>query len=80
MLYVSSRDLPFLRVPNRVTRSAYKIVFRVPTRIVPIYEHSPYYIGTKLWSDLLLSIQDSVDVHAFKKEIKRINHNYVNLR
>ena len=79
LMFVLSRDRTFLRVPNRVTRSADKIVLRVPTRIVPIYEHSPYYIGTKLWSDLPLSTQDSVDVHPFKKEIKRLNRNYVNL-
>ena len=27
-----------------MTRSADKIVFKVPTKILPIYEYSPYYI------------------------------------
>ena len=38
----------FLRVPNRVTRSAERIVFKVPAKILPVYERSPYYVRTKL--------------------------------
>ena len=44
-------------------------IFKVPTKILPIYERSPYYLGTKLWGDLPHMVQDSraVDVFAFKK-------------
>ena len=72
------KDPLYLRVPDRVTRSAGKIV-KVPTKITPAYEHSPFYIGTKLWNDLSLQIQESHDVFAFKKEIDRMNRSYVKL-
>ena len=32
---------------NRATRSIDKIVFKVPAKILPTYERSPHYIGTK---------------------------------
>ena len=51
LMYLLSRDETFLKVPNRVARSIDKIVFKVPTKILPIYECSPYYIGTKLWNE-----------------------------
>ena len=79
LMFLLSRDTKFLRVPNRVTRSANKIVFKVPTKVLPIYEHSPYYIGTKLWNELSITVQESVDVYAFKKEIRRLNRQYVKL-
>ena len=52
---------------------------KVPTKILPIYERSPYYIGTHLWNNLPKSVQDSRDVFAFKKEIRRMNRVYVKL-
>ena len=36
LMYLLSRDQTFTRVPNRVTRSADKIVFKVPAKI-PLY-------------------------------------------
>ena len=70
----------FLNVANRVTRSADKINFKVPARITPLYERSPYYLGTKLWNDFTKTIQDVPDVYAFKKEINRMNRSYVKLK
>ena len=69
----------FHRIPNRVTRSAGKIVFKLPVRITQSYKHSPYYICTKLWDDLPARIQDSADRFAFKMEIDRMNRVYVKL-
>ena len=77
--YIMSRDEDFLRVPNRVTRSIDKIFFKVPAKITPIYERSPYYIGTKLWNKLPKSIQDCDDTFSFKKEIARLYRTYVKL-
>ena len=79
LMYLLSRDETFLKVPNRVTRSIDKIVFKVPTKILLIYERSPYYIGTKLWNELNRTTQDSPDVFAFKKELRRMNRVYVKL-
>ena len=67
LMYILSRDKGFHRIPNRVTRSAEKIVFKLPVEITKSYEHSPYYIGTKLWDDLPARIQDSADRFAFKR-------------
>ena len=64
---------------SRVTRSIEKIIFKVPTKILPIYERSPYYIGSKLWNDLPKSIQEANDVYAFKKEIRHLNRTYIKL-
>ena len=57
----------FLRVPTRMTRSADKIVFKVQTNILPVYERSPFYIGTTLWNELSKTVQDSPGVFALKK-------------
>ena len=48
LMYVLSQDREYIKVPQRDTRGADKVVFKVPHRILPIYEHSPYYQGTKL--------------------------------
>ena len=77
-MYILSKDLSFLRVPNRVTRNAAKITFTVPTRIMPIFENSPFYIGTKLWNDLSIKVQDAPDIFAFKKLIVSMNRVYKN--
>ena len=66
LMYILSRD-DSLRVANRMTRSVKKIVFKIPVKLTPTYERSPYYIGTKLWNGLPKTIQDSVDIFAFKK-------------
>ena len=79
LMYILSKDEVFRNVPIRVTRSGDKIVFKVPTKILPMYERSPYYKGTKLWNELTASVQDSPDIFAFKKEIARMNRVYVKL-
>ena len=79
LMYILSRDNEFLKVANRVTRNAVKIMFKVPAKISPLYEKSPYYLGTKLWNELPRSTQDAADVYAFKKEINRMNRLYVKL-
>ena len=79
LMFILSKDQRFLKVPNRVTRNVDRIVFKVPARITPVYERSPFYIGTKLWNELTRSIQEAQDVHAFKKEINRRNRTYVKL-
>ena len=48
-VYILSRDKAFHCIPNRVTRSAGKIVVKLPNKITPIFEHSPFYVGSKLW-------------------------------
>ena len=79
LMYILSRDEVFRNVPNRVTRSGNKIVIKVPTKILPIYEHSTYCKGTKLWNELTATEQDSPDIFAFEKEIARMNRVYVKL-
>ena len=48
LMYVLSKQADYVKVAQRNTRSAEKVVFKVPNRILPIYEHSPYYQGTTL--------------------------------
>ena len=79
LMFVLSRDKTFLGVSNRVTRSAEKIVFKVPVKILPVYERFPYYIGTKLWNELSKDVQIVKDIHVFKREIDRMNRHYIKL-
>ena len=78
-MYLLSRDKAYLKIANRVTRNADKICFKVPTKVSPVYERSPYYIGTKLWNEFSKEVQNLPNVYAFKKEIDRVNHVYVKL-
>ena len=57
----------------------YKTIFRVPNRILTIYEQSPHYIGTLLWNELPQYIQESNSVFEFKREIDKRNRTFVNL-
>ena len=52
LMYILSRNDCYLYEHPRQTRNAQKIVFKVPIRISPAYERTPYYIGTKLWNEL----------------------------
>ena len=71
-MYIMSRDDKYLRVAPRETPSAHKVVFKVPTKILPIYEHSPYYQGTKLWNDLDKETQKKDNIYAFKTEVDKL--------
>ena len=73
------KEMELCKIPARDTRNAAKIVFKVPTRITPKYEKSPYYIGTKLWDELSIELQHATSVHVFKKEIDKLNRKYKNL-
>ena len=79
LMFLLSRDDRFLKVSNRLTRSVDKIMFNIPGRITPAYKRSPYYIGTKLWNDLPKVVQKCSDIYAFKKELRRMNRDYVKL-
>ena len=79
LMYMLSKDVSFLKVPNRITRRVDRIVFNVPNRILSVYERSPYYVGTKLWDDLPNHVQELDNVFAFKKEIRRRHRTYVKL-
>ena len=48
LVYVLSKDKKYCRIATRETCSADKIVFKVPTKILPSYDKSPYYLGTQL--------------------------------
>ena len=70
IMFVLSRDETYLRKAPRETRIAQKLVFKVPTKILPVYERSPYYQGVKLWDSLDKEIQKKENVILFKKEIE----------
>ena len=76
LMYVLSCDKEYIKVSQWGTRSADKVVFKVPNRVLPIYEHSPYYQGTKLWNGLDKDIQLKDNVFAFKKSIKPLYKGY----
>ena len=69
LMYIMSNENIYLHEHPRQTRNAHKIVFKVPTRVLPSYERSPYYIGSKLWNVLDIDTQRINNVFAFKKKI-----------
>ena len=79
LMYLLSKDENYVHVPGRMTRNANRIVFKVPTRMLTIYEHCPYYIGTVLWNELPQDIQESNTIYEFKREIDKMNRTYVKL-
>ena len=76
LMYVLSGDKDDIKVSQRDTRSAEKVVFKLPARVLPIYEHSPYYQGTKLWDVLDKDTQLKDSVVAFKKAIEPLYKGY----
>ena len=53
------------------------MVFKVPARILAVYEHCPHYQGTRLWRVLDTEAQKKDTVFSLKKDIERIFKNYV---
>ena len=70
LMYIMSFDDTHLRAAPRETRGAQKVVFKVPAKMLPIHEHSPYYLGTKLWNELERETQKKDNIFSFKKEIE----------
>ena len=66
LMYLLSKDNKLIKTPVRETRNAVKIVFKVPSRISPKYDKSPFHIGTKLWDELSSDIQSVPTVYEFK--------------
>ena len=79
LMYIFSKEDNLLRIAARETRNASKIVFKVPHRISPIYEKSPFSVGTKLWDDLRMEVQHVKTVFDFKREIGRNYRKYEDL-
>ena len=72
LMYIMSHDDLCIRAPLRETRAAQKIVLKVPTRILPVYEHSPYYKGTIFWNELDEETQRIDNIFVFRKEIAKL--------
>ena len=72
LMYNISKDSSYHRIAVRNTCRASKIVFKVPTKIRPVYERSPYFIGSKLWDELDHATQTKENIFVFKKEIARM--------
>ena len=71
LMYLLSKHEKYIKVPARNTRIANKVNFIVPAKITRIYEHSPYYIGTKLWDNLPETTQKADNIYMFKRLIDR---------
>ena len=80
LMYLLSKGNKYKRAPTRDTRSAAKINFKVPNKISYVYEHSPYYIGTKLWNGISENVQKIDNVFGFKKEIAKMYESYAKLQ
>ena len=65
LMNLLSKHEKHIKNPIRNTRNANRVNFKVPAKITHIYEHSPYYIGTKLWDILPEATQksDNIIIH-----------------
>ena len=79
LMYLLSKDINLLRIPPCETRNASKSVFKLPTRITPKFERSPFYIGTKLGDELSINVQKANSGFEFKKEIEKRYRKYEDL-
>ena len=70
-------DQKYRRQILRNTRSADKINFKVPHRFSHIYEHSPYYIGTRVGNKLPARTQKANNTCTFKMEISKLYKKYM---
>ena len=69
IMYHQSKNEQNIKVPNRHTRGADKVVFNVPTRCSRKYLKSPFYVGTQLWNSLPETSQRSDNLLKFEKKI-----------
>ena len=81
LMYLVSKEDNVLNVPVRLTRNAEKVVFKVPRRITPKYEKSPFYLGTTLWNLLSWArdIQMANSVWEFKSAVGKKYKKYEDL-
>ena len=54
-------------------------VFKIPTKITPKYDKSPFVIGTKLWDELSNDIQRANSVFEFKRVMCKLYSKYKDL-
>ena len=71
LMFLLSKSEKYLRTNRRNTQSANKLNFKGPNKITHVYEHSPYYVGTKVWDALPETIQKLDNVYSFKKEFSK---------
>ena len=76
LMFLLSKNVEYQRKTVRETRTATKINFKVPNKISHQYEHSPYYMGTKLWNDLPENMQKSDNIFTFKKQVNILYKTY----
>ena len=76
LMYLHSKCVYNIKVANRCTRGAEKVVFNIPTRCTTTYLNSPYYIGTQLWNDLSNITQRSENIRQFEKSVSPLYRVY----
>ena len=67
------------KVFPRNTRASNCIVFKTDTYEGSLYKRSHYFVGCKLWDLLPIDVIESQDISEFKKVIKRMNREYIDL-
>ena len=78
-MYKKSTDITMHKTFPRNTRMSNRTVFKTDNKEGSLYKKSAYFVGTKLWDSLNLSIIESPDIFSFKKRLKDMNKVYVDL-
>ena len=69
LMYYHSKNAKNIKIANRHTRAADKVVFNVPTKCSTKYLKSAYYIGTQTWNSLSGNTQRSETLLQFEKSV-----------
>ena len=78
-MYKKSKDLSLLKVFPRNNRGSIRKVFKTANFEGTLYKRNPYHVWAKLWDSLAASDLDSPDIFVFKKRLKQLNNQYIDL-
>ena len=79
LMYDISDNPSYVMLPRANTRQADNISFATEIVRYDIYQKSPYYVGSNLWSKLSAEIQKKERRNDFKVAIRNLYGNCINL-
>ena len=79
LMYKLSQKGILRKITDRPTRQQEKYVFKTDTKIGKKYEKSPYYQGSLLWDKLPKETQFAENIFEFKKRIRPLYKEYLDV-
>ena len=79
LLHDCSNNHDYVKTTRNRTRADAKIVYNIPTKCTTRFLNSPYYKGIQYWNMLENHVQRAATPFIFKKYMRSLYNNYVNL-